>query len=271
MRDPVTNEIGKTIIFVVSQNHAARIAQLLNEYSDKLFPGKYNSDFAVQVTSAIHGAQQMTINFTNNNLNGRSEFDPLYQTSKTRVCVTVGMMTTGYNCPDLLNVCLMRPIFSPSDFVQIKGRGTRKHNFTIDMRDRERAKDLGRNDKTVFRLFDFFANCEFFEETFDYDAKIELPVEKPKDNESTIDTGGGVINIDEFDSKLADELRACLKSPRSGRLLIAPRFIAGLSVSICSSPARDDRRFLDWWKISVVPGGTCIIGGNVPRDKSRGY
>jgi len=207
MRDPVTNEIGKTIIFVVSQNHAARIAQLLNEYSDKLFPGKYNSDFAVQVTSAIHGAQQMTINFTNNNLNGRSEFDPLYQTSKTRVCVTVGMMTTGYNCPDLLNVCLMRPIFSPSDFVQIKGRGTRKHNFTIDMRDRERAKDLGRNDKTVFRLFDFFANCEFFEETFDYDAKIELPVEKPKDNESTIDTGGGVINIDEFDSKLADELR----------------------------------------------------------------
>ncbi len=144
LRDPVTNEIGKTIIFVVSQNHAARIAQMLNEFADALFPGKYNSDFAVQVTSAIHGAQQMTINFTNNNLNGRSEFDALYQTSKTRVCVTVGMMTTGYDCPDLLNVCLMRPIFSPSDFVQIKGRGTRKHNFTVDVRDRDQAKDLGR-------------------------------------------------------------------------------------------------------------------------------
>jgi type I restriction enzyme R subunit len=39
------------------------------------------------------------------------------------------MMTTGYDCPDLLNLALLRPMFSPSDFVQIKGRGTRKHDF----------------------------------------------------------------------------------------------------------------------------------------------
>ncbi|MDQ3132394.1 MAG: DEAD/DEAH box helicase family protein [Acidobacteriota bacterium] len=206
LRDPITGEIGKTIIFAVSQNHAAKLAQFLNEYADKMFPDKYNSDFALQVTSLIKDAQQMTINFTNNNLNGRSEFDALYQTSKTRVCVTVGMMTTGYDCPDLLNVCLMRPIFSPSDFVQIKGRGTRKHNFTVDMRDRERAKEIGRNDKTGFRLFDFFANCEFFEEKFDYDAVLKLPVEK-SDGEERTDTGGDGINIDEFDSKLADELK----------------------------------------------------------------
>ncbi len=206
LRDPISGEIGKTIIFAVSQPHATKLVQILNELADEIFPGRYNSDFAVQVTSQITGAQQMTINFTNNNLNGRSEFDPLYQTSKTRICVTVGMMTTGYDCPDLLNVCLMRPIFSPSDFVQIKGRGTRKHNFAIDMRDRERAAEIGRTDKTVFRLFDFFANCEFFEEKFDYDAILKLPVEK-SEGENSIDTGGGGINIDEFDSKLADELK----------------------------------------------------------------
>lgn len=123
----------------MSQNHAANIAQYFNEYADRLFPGKYNSDFAMQVTSKIADAQQMTINFTNNNLGGKGNFDPLYQTSKTRVCVTVGMMTTGYDCPDILNVCLMRPIFSPTDFVQIKGRGTRKHNFTEELKDKERA------------------------------------------------------------------------------------------------------------------------------------
>jgi len=39
------------------------------------------------------------------------------------------MMTTGYDCPDILNLVLFRPIFSPTDFIQIKGRGTRKHNF----------------------------------------------------------------------------------------------------------------------------------------------
>ena len=39
----------------------------------------------------------------------------LYKTSKTRVCVTVGMMTTGYDCKDLLNICMFRPIFSPTE------------------------------------------------------------------------------------------------------------------------------------------------------------
>jgi type I restriction enzyme R subunit len=39
------------------------------------------------------------------------------------------MMTTGYDCPDILNLGLFRPIFSPTDFIQIKGRGTRKHDF----------------------------------------------------------------------------------------------------------------------------------------------
>ena len=37
--------------------------------------------------------------------------------------MTVGMMTTGYDCEDLLNIGLFRPIFSPTDFTQIKGRG----------------------------------------------------------------------------------------------------------------------------------------------------
>lgn len=131
--DPVTGEIGKTIVFCVSQNHAAKVTQILNEYADKMFPHKYQSDFAVQVTSRIQDAQQFTINFTNNNLSGTGNFNPLYKTSKTRVCLTVGMMTTGYDCPDLLNICLMRPIFSPTDFIQIKGRGTRKHNFLKEL------------------------------------------------------------------------------------------------------------------------------------------
>ncbi|MFA2170571.1 restriction endonuclease subunit R, partial [Escherichia coli] len=92
--------------------------------ADILWPGKYQSDFAVQVTSSVSDAQQYTINFTNNNLLGSANFNALYKTSKARVCVTVGMMTTGYDCPDILNLALMRPVYSPSDFVQIKGRGT---------------------------------------------------------------------------------------------------------------------------------------------------
>lgn len=175
LRDPVSREIGKSIIFAVSQNHAAKLTQILNQMADRLFPGKYQSDFAVQVTSQIPDAQQFTINFTNNNLLGSGNFLPAYKTSKARVCVTVGMMTTGYDCPDILNLGLFRPIFSPTDFIQIKGRGTRKHNFLDQLFDEGIKDGVLQPEKTTFKLFDFFAICEYFETEFNYDEVIELP------------------------------------------------------------------------------------------------
>ncbi|WP_298271561.1 DEAD/DEAH box helicase family protein [Geobacter sp.] len=175
LRDPVSGELGKSIVFAVSQNHAAKLAQILNQMADRMFPGRYQSDFAVQVTSQIPDAQQFTVNFTNNNLLGSGNFLPAYKTGKARVCVTVGMMTTGYDCPDILNLGLFRPIFSPTDFIQIKGRGTRKHNFLEQLFDDGLRDGVARPEKTSFKLFDFFANCEYFEEQFNYDEVLHLP------------------------------------------------------------------------------------------------
>ncbi len=173
--DPVSGELGKSIIFTVSQRHAARLTQILNVMADALFPGKYQSDFAVQVTSQVPGAQQFTINFANNNLLGSANFMPEYRTSKARVCVTVGMMTTGYDCEDILNLGLFRPIFSPTDFIQIKGRGTRTYDFLELLFNDELKAAVTEPHKTAFKLFDFFGNCEYFEEEFDYDEVIDLP------------------------------------------------------------------------------------------------
>ena len=206
-KDPISGEIGKSIVFCVSQNHAAKITQILNDFADKMFPGKYQSDFAMQVTSWIPDAQQMTINFTNNRLGGKGNFHDLYQTSKTRVCVTVGMMTTGYDCPDILNVCLMRPIFSPTDFIQIKGRGTRKYNFANKevLKDKSLIENIPEENlqKSRFKLFDFFANCEYFEEKFNYDEVLKLP---PKGS-STGGVGGVGYVVDEYDSTKHDPLK----------------------------------------------------------------
>ena len=188
LRDPISGEIGKSIIFAVSQLHACKLAQILNLMADRMFPSKYQSDFAVQVTSQITDAQQFTINFTNNNLLGSANFLSTYKTSKARVCVTVGMMTTGYDCPDLLNLGLFRPIFSPTDFIQIKGRGTRKHNFLEHLFDDDLKENVKAPYKTSYKLFDFFANCEYFEEEFKYDEILKLPKPKGKSGE---DLGGG--------------------------------------------------------------------------------
>jgi len=173
--DPISGEIGKSIIYTVSQNHAAKLAQILNQMADRMFPGKYQSDFAVQVTSQITDAQQFAVNFANNNLLGSTNFLPAYKTSKARVCVTVGMMTTGYDCTDILNLGLFRPIFSPTDFIQIKGRGTRTHDFREQLFDDSLKDSLQHPQKTAFKLFDFFANCEYFEEEYNYDEVLKLP------------------------------------------------------------------------------------------------
>ncbi len=183
-RDPLSGEIGKSIIFCVSRKHAAKITQILNEFADKLFPDKYYSDFAMQITSDVMNAQTYTVNFQNNNLSGTTKFLDNYKSSKTRVCVTVGMMTTGYDCEDLLNIGLLRPIFSPTDFIQIKGRGTRKYEFNY----KEKSESFiteHKEEKKTFKLFDFFGNCEFFEEKFNYDEIIKLPKPQSKGTDTT--------------------------------------------------------------------------------------
>ena len=64
-RDPITGEVGKTIMFAVSRKHATKLVTLLNEEATRRWPKGYaaGSTFAVQVTSDQIGAQQMTTEF----------------------------------------------------------------------------------------------------------------------------------------------------------------------------------------------------------------
>lgn len=203
MRDPITGEIGKGIIFCVSRKHAAKITQLLNVYADKMFPDMYYSDFAMQITSDVQGAQEYTINFQNNNLSGNTKFLEGYKSSKTRICVTVGMMTTGYDCEDILNIGLFRPIFSPTDFIQIKGRGTR--TYTFNFRNRVNGEwEEHSFPKNSFKLFDFFGNCEYFEEKYNYDEVIKLP----QLSTSSTGTGGGGVTGATFENFNPDPLKS---------------------------------------------------------------
>jgi type I restriction enzyme R subunit len=212
LRDPISGEIGKAIVFAVSQNHAARLAQIFNEIANRMYPGRYQSDFAVQVTSSVPDAQQFALNFTNNKLLGSGNFIPAYKTSKARVCVTVGMMTTGYDCPDILNLGLFRPIFSPTDFIQIKGRGTRTHSFPEQLFDVAIRAGLAEADKTSFKLFDFFASVEYFETEFNYDEVLKLP--RPKTVRD--DEGEGPTVFEGTYEHLGADILASVKEEKIG-------------------------------------------------------
>lgn len=142
-RDP-SGQIGKSIVFAVNQTHATAITKILNEMK----PG-----IALTITSRIPDSSSLAKEFRDGK---RQE----------RIAVSVDMLTTGYNCRDLLNVVLMRPIFSPTEYIQMKGRGTRRFTFVVGNTEYE---------KKHFFLLDFCAVAEFFEEKYDFSAPLKVP------------------------------------------------------------------------------------------------
>jgi type I restriction enzyme R subunit len=145
-KDP-TGVIGRSIVFAVNQKHATDLTKMFND----LQPG-----LAVTITSRIPEASAIAKEFRDGK---RPE----------RIAVSVDMLSTGYNCRDLLNIGLMRPIFSPTEYIQIKGRGTRRYTFKIGHTEYE---------KKNFFLLDFCAVAEYFEEKYDYSLPLKIPREK---------------------------------------------------------------------------------------------
>jgi type I restriction enzyme R subunit len=147
-RDP-TGALGKSIIFAVNQTHATNLTKIFNT----LQPG-----IALTITSRIPEASSLGKEF-------RVNFNEGYKRTE-KIAVSVDMLSTGYNCKDLLNIGLMRPIFSPTEYIQIKGRGTRLFTFKIGHTEYKKDK---------FFLLDFCAVAEYFEDKYDYTIPLKLP------------------------------------------------------------------------------------------------
>lgn len=108
----------KTIIFCVDDTHAAFMAQELRRLSGK-------ADYAARITRAERNSHQLERNFA------------VVGPSNPRVAVTVDLLTTGFDAPDVKNIVFVRPLRSAILYKQMKGRGTRlcedinKRYFTI--------------------------------------------------------------------------------------------------------------------------------------------
>jgi type I restriction enzyme R subunit len=122
---------GKAIVFAITKQHAARLARYLNELHPEA-AGRY----AEVITSDIPDAGVAIRRF-------KKEIYPM-------VAVSVDMLTTGFDCPDVLHIVMARRIFSPILYQQIRGRGTR------------RCDRIG---KKRFVIYDFFRNHEHFNDS----------------------------------------------------------------------------------------------------------
>jgi len=91
-----------------------------------------------------------------------------------------------------------------------------------------------KDEKGTFKLFDFFATCEYFEEKFNYDEVLELP----PTGTGTGNGDGGGIDIDEYESIKLDPLSSYIES-RVG--------LQGMKI---------DRKFYDQFEETVKNDGT---------------
>lgn len=139
IKDATGSLVGKTIIFAQRQDHAAELERIFC----KLYP-----QYGTKVCKVIHGeianAEKLIKDFKKPD----NDF---------RIAISVDMMDTGIDVPEVVNLVFARPVRSWVKFWQMIGRGTRLC---------ENLFGPGK-DKTEFRIYDHYENFKYFEEEYE--------------------------------------------------------------------------------------------------------
>ncbi|GJD44196.1 UvrABC system protein B [Methylobacterium cerastii] len=128
------DRLGKTIVFAKNQAHA--------EFIEKRFNAAYpehNGHFARIVTYKADYAQSLIDDFSE-------------KTKAPHVAISVDMLDTGIDVPEVVNLVFFKAVRSKTKFWQMMGRGTRLCPDLFGPGD----------DKVFFRVFDYCGNLEFF-------------------------------------------------------------------------------------------------------------
>ena len=130
------DKLGKTIIFARNHRHAEKIVEVFNE----LYP-EYRGEFAKLIDNQVKYNENLIDHFSVKN-------------DYPQIAVSVDMLDTGVDVPEILNLVFFKPVKSKIKFWQMIGRGTRlcKDLFGVGQ------------DKKDFYIFDYCKNFEFFSE-----------------------------------------------------------------------------------------------------------
>ena len=126
------NKLGKTIIFAKNHDHAEKIYEVFNKEYPHL-PG-----FAKVIDNRMTYAQSAIDDFSDSK-------------KLPQIAISVDMLDTGIDVPEVLNLVFFKKVMSKAKFWQMIGRGTRLCEGLLDG-----------EDKNKFYIFDFCGNFEFF-------------------------------------------------------------------------------------------------------------
>ena len=126
--------IGKTIIFAKNHRHAEKICDIFNQE----YPSLAKNGFCRVIDNYTNYAQSLIDEFSD-------------ARKMPQIVVSVDMMDTGIDVPEVVNLVFFKKVMSKAKFWQMIGRGTRLCPGLIDG-----------EDKKQFYIFDFCGNFEFF-------------------------------------------------------------------------------------------------------------
>jgi len=138
IREATAQHVGKSIVFARNHLHAMHLAEVFSEMCPQ-----YGSTFCRVIDNQEPKADQLIDDFKN-------------PESELTIAISVDMLDTGIDVPEVVNLVFAKPVRSYVKFWQMIGRGTRLR------------KDLfgtGR-DKSEFLIFDHWHNFWFFDEVY---------------------------------------------------------------------------------------------------------
>jgi type I restriction enzyme R subunit len=145
---------GKTIVFAMTKKHAHRIAEVFEEmYPQLVGVAQVITSTTERVRDGSYGDGLIT-KFKKNNL--------------PRIAISVDMLDTGVDVPEVVNLVFMKPVQSRIKLWQMIGRGTRNQQACKYL---DRLPD---GKKTEFKIIDFWQND--FNKKADDKPPIDMPV-----------------------------------------------------------------------------------------------
>jgi type I restriction enzyme R subunit len=153
IKDRAGNLPGKTIVFAITKAHAERIRDVFEE----MFPEH------VGVLQLIHHGVERV----HDGPYGDGLISKFKKNDKPRIAVSVDMLDTGIDVPEVVNLVFMKPVHSRIKLWQMIGRGTRNQE-ACRYYDR-----LPEGEKTEFLIVDFWQN------DFGRSAQVAPPAEVP--------------------------------------------------------------------------------------------
>ena len=143
------DRLGKTIIFAKNRNHAEFIEQQFNKH----YP-HYQGHFARIIEHETKYVDTIIDDF------GKANSAP-------HIAISIDMLDTGVDVPEVVNLVFFKPVRSKTKFFQMIGRGTR---LCPDLFGPE-------EDKNCFYIFDCCGNFEFFNYSPNgIEGKVQLPL-----------------------------------------------------------------------------------------------